>query len=99
MANVLNRTTLQYLISVNTPDYPDTDWIINPDMSGLSEQYPFWVLEGDVVRDMTTEEKSAWQVAHPQPVAVDTTVKYLSDGIPAYYYPLADCNISIEKGQ
>jgi len=30
MADVINRTTFQYLRSVNTPDYPVADWIINP---------------------------------------------------------------------
>jgi hypothetical protein len=30
MANVLNRTTKEYLLSVNTPDYPETEWLINP---------------------------------------------------------------------
>jgi len=30
MADVINRTTFQYLRSVNTPDYPVRDWIINP---------------------------------------------------------------------
>lgn len=28
MANVLNRATKEYLTSVNTPDYPVSDWII-----------------------------------------------------------------------
>ena len=30
MSDVINRTTFQYLKSVNTPDYPVADWIINP---------------------------------------------------------------------
>lgn len=96
MANVLNRTTLQYLESVNTPDYPDTEWIVNPDMSGITEHYPYWVIVGDTVRDMTAEEKSAWEAAHPVQV-VASAVQYLVDGTPAYYYPTADAAISIEK--
>ena len=35
MANVLNKTTKVYLQSVNTPEYPETDWIINPDLSAV----------------------------------------------------------------
>ena len=30
MSDVINRTTFQYLRSVNTPEYPVADWIINP---------------------------------------------------------------------
>jgi hypothetical protein len=59
MSNVLNRTTKQYLISVSTPDYPDVDWIINPDLSsvvGIAEKY--WKISGDSVLEMTSEEKA-----------------------------------------
>lgn len=50
MANVLNRTTKQYLISVNTPDFDPSQWIINPDLSAVgsfSSQY--WVITGNAV--------------------------------------------------
>lgn len=50
MANVLNRQSRLYLKSVNTPDYPESDWIINPDLSavsGLPSQY--WVIETSVI--------------------------------------------------
>lgn len=30
MANVLNKTTGRYIRSVNTPNYPNADWWINP---------------------------------------------------------------------
>ena len=42
MASVLNKQTKAYLVSVNTPDYPESEWIINPDMSevvGLAPKY------------------------------------------------------------
>ena len=48
MANVVNRVTKQYIRSVNTPDYSDFDWIINPDMGaavGFSSKY--WIITGD----------------------------------------------------
>lgn len=37
---------MQYLESVNTPDYPEADWVINPDLSAV-EGVPqgYWVLE------------------------------------------------------
>lgn len=59
MANVLNRTTLQYLKSVNTPDYDPADWIINPDLSavnGVPKKY--WKISGNSVLEMTPQEKS-----------------------------------------
>ena len=66
MANVLNRTTLNYRASVNTPGYPVSDWVINPDMSpvdGVDRKY--WVLIGDTLSVMTTAQKDAaistWQ--------------------------------------
>lgn len=60
MANVLNRTTKQYLLSRHTPDFSVQDWIINPDLSGLSEtQSKYWNISGDVVTDMTPAQKAA----------------------------------------
>lgn len=59
MANVLNRTTKEYRVSVNTPDFPIEDWIINPDMSSVNGINPkYWAIEGDIVREMTNIEKN-----------------------------------------
>jgi len=59
MANVLNRTTKVYLESVNTPDYPDTDWIINPDLSAVAG-WPakYWIITGDVVTLMDASARA-----------------------------------------
>lgn len=35
MADVLNKSTGQFLRSVNEPDYPETDWIWSPDLSAF----------------------------------------------------------------
>ncbi len=35
MADVINRVTHEHLFSVNTPDYPVADWIINPDPTAI----------------------------------------------------------------
>jgi predicted NACHT family NTPase len=64
MANVLNRTTKQFLTSANTPDYPVEAWIIEPDMSavvGFGSQY--WVITGDVVSLMTQQQRDAVDAA------------------------------------
>ena len=64
MANVLNRTTLQYLLSVNTPDYPTQDWVINPDLSAVSGvAVKYWKLTGDNVTEMTQGEKDTVDAA------------------------------------
>jgi hypothetical protein len=66
MANVVNRTAVPLLIlySVNTPDYPESDWIINPDLTIL-ETVPIKYLKvsGDLVIEMTTAEKAVVDAA------------------------------------
>lgn len=60
MADVVNRTTKQYLQSVNTPDYPVGQWIINPDLSavaGVPNRY--WKITGDSITEMSQAEKDA----------------------------------------
>lgn len=76
MADVLNRTTKLMVFSVNTPNYPVADWIINPVLTGLFDRSTFtytvplkyWKIAGDVVSTMTQVEKDS----------VDAT------GLPAY---------------
>lgn len=64
MASVLNRTTKEYLPSVNTPDYPTVDWIINPDVSALAGvPTKYWNISGDTVTEMTQPEKDAVDAA------------------------------------
>lgn len=60
MANVLKKTTLEYKESVNTPDYPSSDWLINPDMSAVvNVPRKYWKLVGNNVVEMTQTEKDA----------------------------------------
>ncbi len=64
MANVLNRTSLQFLASVNTPSYPVADWVINPDMSPVaSVRREYWVLTGDVLSEMDQAAKDVVDAA------------------------------------
>lgn len=48
MAAVLNRSTLEFFESVNTPDFDPAVWIINPDLSQV-EGHPiyYWVINPD----------------------------------------------------
>lgn len=60
MADVLNRNTKQLIRSVNTPDYPVSEWIINPDLSAVkSITSEHWVIENDLVRTPTKQEIEA----------------------------------------
>jgi hypothetical protein len=59
MANALHRFTLHYVESMDTNMLSPEVWVINPDLSevlGLDQK--FWVIEGDSIRGMTTEEKN-----------------------------------------
>lgn len=59
MANVINRSTLEYKTSVNTPDFPTDAWIINPDLSALTNvSTKYWKIEGDNVLEMNASEKA-----------------------------------------
>lgn len=64
MADVVNRTTRVYLRSVNTPDYPASDWIINPNLSavaGVPTQY--WAISGNTITEMSPAQKAAVDAA------------------------------------
>ncbi len=66
MASVINRTTLQFLRSVDTPKYPEPTWKINPDMSlveGLSKQFWKWDSESERPIPQTAEEQTATTLA------------------------------------
>jgi len=55
MANVLHKVTLDYYESVNTPDYPESDWIINPVLPNCARKY--WKIDGGQVTEMNPQEK------------------------------------------
>ena len=58
MASVIHRTTNEYRDSVNTPDFLDPPWLINPDVSALSAvPRKYWKVVGNTVVEMTTAEK------------------------------------------
>lgn len=81
MANVLHRTTGQFLQSVNTPDYKPSEWVINPNLT-LVKNVPlkFWVIDGNAVREMTPAEKM--QMVFPKEIAAKA--KFLAFEMEAY---------------
>lgn len=64
MANVLNRKTLEFHESVNTPEYPPDQWLINPDLSAVAGLPTWqWVVDGDSVRPPTVDELAAMETS------------------------------------
>lgn len=64
MASVLNRATGEYIPSVNTPDFPAKDWIINPDLSAVTGvPGKYWKIDGDTVSPMSRAERDAVDAA------------------------------------
>ncbi len=60
MSDVLQRTTKEQRFSVNTPDYSEVIWVINPDLSGVvGVPKKYWKITGDVVSEMNQSEKDA----------------------------------------
>ena len=55
MADVINRITKEFKRSVNTPDYPENEWIINPVMPKCEIKY--LKIDGDSVLEMSVVEK------------------------------------------
>ncbi len=64
MADVIHRTTKQFLLSVNDPDYPTQDWIHGPIINGQNfrdagVETKFVKISGDTLTEMTQGEKDA----------------------------------------
>lgn len=64
VANVLNRLTKEFRLSVNTPDYPADKWIHNPVMPDCKRKY--LKIDGDTVAEMTLEEKEQVDFVAPK---------------------------------
>lgn len=66
MANVLNRTTKQYLAGVELAGYPIADWIHDPDVDQLLADRVstiYWTITGDLVSEMSPAEKAVVDAA------------------------------------
>ena len=61
MANVVNRATRELRLSVNTPDFPTAQWIINPDLSAFNAiggyQARYAEISGDDVLLLSASER------------------------------------------
>jgi len=66
MSNVINRVTKEFKKSVNTPDFSEVDWIINPILPKCEQKY--WKIDGNSVLEMTDEEKD---IAYPTKTEIE----------------------------
>ena len=95
MSDVIHRTdrdsngSLIHRLSVNTPDYPLSFWVVNPDLSVVSGVPPlYWKVVVDSVLEMNQSEKDAAdeEYAHQDPefpgegVAVEALATAGADG-------------------
>ena len=55
-SNVIEKKTLRYLKSVHTPDYQNSNYIINPILPKCDKKY--WVIKDNRVMEMTEAEKA-----------------------------------------
>lgn len=63
MGNVLHRVTRVYRESVNTPDFPASEWLINPVLpKGVPTKY-LVINPDDTVSEMTALQKQAVRAA------------------------------------
>ena len=68
MARAIHRTTYEYRKSINTPEFSTSDWLINPDLSGVDGvPQKYWKVVGDTVVEMDQAEKDAVDAANFSP--------------------------------
>ena len=61
MSDVINKSTLRYLKSVHTPNYPTSEWLINPVLPNCEQKY--WRIVSGQVKEMTTTQKESVDAA------------------------------------
>jgi hypothetical protein len=80
---------LQYIQSVNTPDYAGrSDVLINPNMSEVPDiPIKYIIVENGIPQEMTDEQKAAVDAANPPQ---ESTEQFLQDEIDDIYNNLTD---------
>ena len=62
MSTVVNRDTLQVKVSADPAEHDVSDWLIDPVLPDAPKRY--WIVEGDVLREATNEEKGPIDVEY-----------------------------------
>jgi len=88
MANVLHRQSKLMLTSVNTPDYPASEWVVNPDLTavaGVPQKY--WAIDTQTIVDQQmigVEEDDVTPIYETVTTYVDTLRPMTAEEIGAY---------------
>ena len=62
MSTVVNRDTLQVKVAADPAEHDVSDWLIDPVLPDAPKRY--WIVEGDVLREATNEEKGPIDVEY-----------------------------------
>ena len=83
MAKVLHRESKVIRESVNTPDFPVKDWIINPDMKNV-EGVPVrhWKISGNDIEIMSQAERDIVDALNAEKTKDSILNSFDSDDIP-----------------
>lgn len=67
MADVINRNTMRIHLSVNTPDYPEPEFMIINGKTLPTCESKYWKIIGDEIVEMSSEEKAVVDYVSPPP--------------------------------
>jgi len=100
MSNVLHRTTKQYRRSVNTPDFPTSDWIINPNLSSVQNvPVKYWKITDDTVSEMSQAEKDSADVASLPAAKIQKLAQVRAKSVQIMAGVLADLDPGVNVGE
>ena len=62
MSTVVNKVTLQVKVSADPAEHDSSEWLIDPTLPDAPKRY--WIVEGDVLREATEDEKGPIDVEY-----------------------------------
>ena len=62
MSTVVHRVTLQVKVSADPAEHDSSEWLIDPTLPDAPKRY--WIVEGDVLREATEDEKGPIDVEY-----------------------------------
>ena len=76
MANVINRKTKEILVSINTPDYPEPEWMIINGKYIPPRPSKYWKIINNQVLEINKQEKTVIDYIEPEPVRNPPKTQY-----------------------
>jgi len=92
MGNVINRTTVEYKMSVDINNYPIVDWIHNPVIPEC--EWKYWKIVDDTVKEMTQAEKDEVDATIAIIANLNTLKSNSNVGKDIFFRWIADNNIN-----